>query len=73
MLVRKEKGNLWKVDYMGKVRWLMRSFWEKGDTKEGDLFSSQEQLGNAKTLLIWRSVGKKENVSVAGMCKSAMK
>lgn len=73
MLVRKEKGNLWKVDYMGKVRWLMRSFWEKGDTKEGDLFSSQEQLGNAKILLIWRSVGEKENVSVAGMCKSVMK
>lgn len=72
MLVIKEKGNLWKVDYLGKVRWLMRGFLEKGDTKEGDLFSNQEPLGNAEILLIWRSVGKKESVSVAGMCKSAM-
>lgn len=43
MLVKKEKGRLWKVDYLGKGRWLMRrDLLEKGDTKEGGSFSSQE-------------------------------
>lgn len=43
MLVKKEKNDLWKVHYLRKVKWLMRSgFLDKEGKKEGDSFSSQE-------------------------------